>query len=181
MPDEVTNDNVIKYGYILNNDTIIDGETVSEYILKTSLLDTLPTPIKASDIASFCDNYEIIERDDPDTSNAKIRELIYVRPNPNFNNYFITFLTKELDEFVPFEFPTDCVVTNVRFPRFQENLLEGNPVEMELEYTYFDPLLSSNIFRNDTLKLVLAIQDRALNRSNSVETFEFTLEQIRVN
>jgi len=38
-----------------------------------------------------------------------------------------------------------------------------------------------SIFKNDTLRLDVQIQDRALHKSNTVESFEFVLKDITIN
>ncbi|HAZ25889.1 MAG TPA: hypothetical protein DCY95_15970, partial [Algoriphagus sp.] len=57
---------------------------------------------------------------------------------------------------------------------------EGQAVEGNIKYA----MLSSGweaIFRNDTIRIDVQIQDRQLNRSNEVSSPELTLRQITRN
>ncbi|WP_332913409.1 hypothetical protein [Algoriphagus boritolerans] len=68
---------------------------------------------------------------------------------------------------------------NGRFPRILISE-EGQSVEGNIKYR----MLSSgweSIFRTDTIRVDVQIQDRALNRSNEVSSPEVTLRQITRN
>lgn len=60
--------------------------------------------------------------------------------------------------------------------------IDDNPGPIEGVITYeMKSSLFLPVFRTDTVKIVFQMQDRALNRSNIVESPEFTLQGIRAN
>ncbi|WP_323755876.1 hypothetical protein [Roseivirga sp.] len=56
----------------------------------------------------------------------------------------------------------------------------AGPIEGVIKYDMKSGLFLP-VFRTDTIKIVFQIQDRALNRSNVVETPEFTLQSARID
>jgi hypothetical protein len=114
----------------------------------------------------------------PIVNNVIVRDTIWVDQNPNHNNIFVKFFIKRNGVFSEFrwEDPPFFTTFNGRFPRFF-NSSEGQAVEGVLEYA----MLSfgwQSIFRNDTLRIDVRIQDRSLNQSNTVSSPEVTLNQI---
>jgi hypothetical protein len=114
----------------------------------------------------------------PIVNNVIIRDTLWVEQNPNHNNIFIKFFIKRGGTFNEFrwEDPPFFTTFNGRFPRLF-NSSEGQPVEGVLEYS----MLSfgwNSIFRNDTIRIDVQIQDRSLNRSNIISSPEVTLNQI---
>ncbi|MBT0811341.1 hypothetical protein KIH41_08620 [Litoribacter ruber] len=115
---------------------------------------------------------------DPMLDNVTVRDTLWIKPNPDHNNIFVRFFIKrggDYQEFV-WEGPPYYTTFNGRFPRIltddRERAIEGN-----ISYG----MLSSGwqaIFRNDTIRLDVQIQDRQLNRSNTVSTPDFTLNQV---
>lgn len=115
---------------------------------------------------------------DPIINNQIVKDTIWVKQNPNQFNIFVKFFIKRNGTFTEFrwEDPPFFTTFNGRFPRILNNE-EGQSVEGEIKYG----MLSSgwqSIFRNDTLKIEVEIQDRMLNRSNSASSPEVTLNQI---
>jgi hypothetical protein len=115
----------------------------------------------------------------PLINNERVNDTIWLELNPNHFNIFIQFFIKRNGNFTEFrwEDPPYFTTFNGRFPRIF-NGSQGQPVEGSLQYA----MLSSgwqSIFRNDTIRIDVQIQDRALNRSNIVSSPEVTLNQIR--
>lgn len=130
-----------------------------------------------------CEDYELLVQtiETPDTTFTK-RDTIFVERNPDHFNFFLEFWVKRNGEFELFNFstnenwPNNCTNGfNGRFPILNEGLRD-RPLEGTLKYGVRSTFLLQ--FRNDTLKLRARIQDRALNKSNWVETEEFLIDQI---
>jgi hypothetical protein len=114
----------------------------------------------------------------PIVNNTVVRDTIWVEQNPDHNNIFIRFFVKRNGVFNEFRWEDAPFFTtfNGRFPRVFNNP-NGQPVEGTLQYS----MLSfgwQSIFRTDTLRIDIQIQDRALNKSNVVSSPEVTLNQI---
>ncbi|TDQ18705.1 hypothetical protein DFQ04_0510 [Algoriphagus boseongensis] len=115
---------------------------------------------------------------DPIINNTIIKDTVWVEQNENQYNIFVRFYIKRNGRFTEFRWqnPPFYTTFNGRFPRVL-NSEEGQPVEGTIKYR----MLSSgweSIFRNDTIRVDVEIQDRALNRSNEVASPEVTLRQI---
>jgi len=114
----------------------------------------------------------------PLVNNTTIRDTVWVEQNPNHNNIFVKFFIKRNGVFNEFRWqdPPFFTTFNGRFPRiFNSN--EGRAVEGVIEYA----MLSfgwQSIFRNDTIRIDVQIQDRALNKSNVASSPEVTLNRI---
>ncbi|WPR76571.1 hypothetical protein [Algoriphagus sp. NG3] len=114
----------------------------------------------------------------PLIGNTTVNDTIWVVPNPNQYNIFIKFFIKRNGQFTEFRWqdPPYYTTFNGRFPRMLTSDVE-QAVEGNIRYA----MLSTGweaIFRNDTLRIDVAVQDRALNRSNEVSSPEVTLSQI---
>lgn len=115
----------------------------------------------------------------PLINNIRINDTIWVQSNPDHYNIFITFYIKRSGTYTEFNWsdPPYFTTFNGRFPRIladdRDRAIEGN-----IRYGMLS-LGWNSIFRNDTIRLDLQIQDRQLNRSNLVSTPDFTLAQIR--
>ncbi|RPA68120.1 hypothetical protein EF405_10600 [Cyclobacteriaceae bacterium YHN15] len=114
----------------------------------------------------------------PLVNNTVVRDTVWVEQNPDHNNIFIRFFIKRNGVFNEFrwEEPPFFTTFNGRFPRVF-NSANGQPVEGTLQYS----MLSfgwQSIFRTDTIRIDIQIQDRALNKSNVVSSPEVTLNQI---
>lgn len=115
----------------------------------------------------------------PLINNIVIRDTIWVKENPNYYNIFVKFFIKRSGEYTEFKWSDAPYFTtfNGRFPRIladeRERAIEGN-----IRYGMLS-LGWNSIFRNDTIRLDLQIQDKQLNLSNQVSSPDFTLAQIR--
>lgn len=152
--------------YHLLDVIVIDGDT-----LKYGDNDTLPE--------YNCIDYEILRKETSVGGSLVITaDTIYVIRNPNHFNFFLTFLIKEGDSFREFNpaLERNCAPPyNGRF--FVLNTARDiRPLTGELQYS----LLSGFrlLFRNDIIKIRIQIQDRALNKSNIIETDEFSINDI---
>jgi hypothetical protein len=117
----------------------------------------------------------------PIVNNQTVNDTIWVRQNPNQYNIFVKFFIKRNGRFTEFRWqdPPFFTTFNGRFPRILTSE-EGQAVEGNIKYA----MLSSGweaIFRNDTIRIDVQIQDRQLNRSNEVSSPELTLRQITRN
>ncbi len=118
---------------------------------------------------------------DPIVNNQTVKDTIWVVQNPNQFNIFVKFFIKRNGQFSEFRWqdPPFFTTFNGRFPRVLTTE-EGQAVEGNIRYG----MLSSgwqSIFRNDTIRIDVEIQDRQLNRSNQVSSPEVTLSQITSN
>lgn len=118
---------------------------------------------------------------DPIINNTVVKDTIWVEQNEDQYNIFIRFYIKRNGQFNEFRWqdPPFFTTFNGRFPRILISE-EGQSVEGNIKYR----MLSSgweSIFRNDTIRIDVEIQDRALNRSNQVSSPEVTLRQITRN
>jgi hypothetical protein len=118
---------------------------------------------------------------DPIINNVVVKDTIWVAQNENQYNIFVRFFIKRSGKFTEFRWqdPPFFTTFNGRFPRILTTE-EGQSVEGNIKYR----MLSSgweSIFRNDTIRIDVQIQDRALNRSNEVSSPEVTLRQITRN
>ncbi|AGA76495.1 hypothetical protein [Echinicola vietnamensis] len=116
---------------------------------------------------------------EPTINNETIEDTLWVEHNPDYYNIFVRFFIKRNGTFNEFKW-TDAPYYTTFDGRFPLILNDNNQraVEGTIEYA----MLSSgwrSIFRNDTVRLDLQIQDRALNKSNVISTPEFTLNQIQ--
>ncbi|SIT11292.1 hypothetical protein [Belliella pelovolcani] len=114
----------------------------------------------------------------PTINNQVFRDTVWVEQNPDHNNIFVKFFIKRNGVFQEFrwEDPPFFTTFNGRFPRIlPDNRTQA--VEGSIRYN----MLSfgwESIFRNDTLRIDVQIQDRQLNKSNVVSSPELTLNQI---
>ncbi|TFV97305.1 hypothetical protein E4S40_01210 [Algoriphagus kandeliae] len=118
---------------------------------------------------------------DPIINNQVVKDTIWVKQNPNQYNIFVKFFIKRNGQFTEFrwEDPPFYTTFNGRFPRILTTD-DGQAVEGNIKYA----MLSSgweSIFRNDTIRIDIQIQDRQLNRSNEVSSDQVTLRQITRN
>lgn len=136
----------------------------------TSPYDTLLPPYE---FPYFCSNYSIEEAD-----------TFFITQNLDHFNIFIDFYVKKNGEFTLYDWitanPPQCGETyNGRFPILNTSGQE-RPLEGTLKYGITGAGFEV-IFKRDTLKLEIGIQDRALHKSNIVQTQEFVLRDITVN
>ena len=115
---------------------------------------------------------------DPIVNNIIVKDTVWVEQNDNQYNIFVRFYIKRNGQFREFRWqaPPFFATFNGRFPRVLTTEVD-QAVEGKITYR----MLSSgweSIFRNDTLRIDVQIQDRALNKSNEVSSPELTLKQI---
>jgi hypothetical protein len=115
---------------------------------------------------------------DPIVNNTIFKDTLWVEKNDNQYNIFVRFFIKRNGQFREFRWqdPPFYTTFNGRFPRILTTEV-GQAVEGKITYR----MLSSgweSIFRNDTLRIDVQVQDRALNRSNEVSSGSVTLKQI---
>jgi len=147
----------------LNPVTYGDKRTNPEYA-------ALPAFIKPYN----CINWEVI-RD----SNGDVADTIYFQLNPNHHNFDIDFLVKnpngtftEFDFTKEFDYPNCGITYNGRFPILYQDR-PGSPIEGKIRFGIGSPAFKAQ-FSLKTLKFRIQIKDRALNRSNIIETPEIT-------
>jgi len=108
----------------------------------------------------------------------------YFKQNLNHYNIFVDFYVKKNGQWNFYNWltanPSQCGETyNGRFPLLNESGTT-RPLEGSLKYDMVGAAFGV-IFKLDTLKLQIRIQDRALHKSNMVETPEFVLRDITIN
>jgi hypothetical protein len=126
-----------------------------------------------------CVNWEI------KTVNSKV-DTFYFQLNPNHYNIFVDFFyfDNSIQDYKEFNWQTElhypgCGQTyDGRFPILSKDLGQATPLDGSIRYA----MQSTGflvLFSTKTLKLKVTIQDRALHKSNTIETIPpFTLQQI---
>lgn len=156
-----------KYYFKMSNDKFITystKRTVPGY-------DTLPDFVQPYN----CINWEVFRQ------NNAVVDTFYFQLNPDFYNITVDYLVKNNDgSFTEykweeaFNYPACGGTFDGRFPILYKDQ-PGAPLEGTIRYgmgsTGFKILFSIK-----TLKLRIQIKDRALNKSNIIETPEFTLQ-----
>ncbi|HMP99207.1 MAG TPA: hypothetical protein PKC24_05450, partial [Cyclobacteriaceae bacterium] len=107
---------------------------------------------------------------------------VYYELNPDHYNIFVEYYTKNPNgSFSLFDWRTELCGTTFdgRFPLLKDQD-RASPLEGRLRYA-MTSIGFRQLFSLSTLKLRITIQDRALNQSNTVESPEFRLEDIRRN
>jgi len=117
-------------------------------------------------------------------SDGEATDTILVELNENHYNYFVKFFPKKNGQYTEFDWrdPPYYQTFDGRFPLLNRDISDGQLKEKPLEGTLRYGMTSSGwlfLFR-DSLKVSVQIQDRALNKSNVVESPDFTLESVRV-
>jgi hypothetical protein len=144
-----------------------------------SRYDTLPPYVSPY----ICLNWEIIS----DQKTGKVTDTLYFQLNPNTYNIFVDFYVQQNDGSFKYfnwaeQFPTSCEVAgyNGRFPVLTNDVSKNSALEGQIRYAMTSA--GWNIFfSTKTLKLKVRIQDRSLNKSNTVETPAFNLRDITVH
>ena len=159
-----------------NPDALLNDPNIIRYKTKRTNhnYDTLPPYAPPYN----CINWEILKK--PSAIDPKLlvpADTIYFVINPNNKNIFVDFLVKQTDgTFVEFDWLKQyCSTFDGRFPVLSKDLNKSSPLEGEIVYnmTSVGFLVT---FSTKTLKLRVTIQDRALNKSNTIETSEFRLK-----
>jgi hypothetical protein len=156
-----------KYYFQLNNGNLITyrtKRTVPGY-------DTLPAFVQPYN----CINWEVYKE------NNIVKDTLYFQLNPDHNNIEVDFLVKnpngtftEFDWRKEFNFPNCGISFDGRFPILYKDR-PGAPLEGRIRYG-MGSIGFKVLFGLKTLKLRVQIKDRALNKSNIIETPEFTLQ-----
>jgi len=127
-----------------------------------------------------CLDYEIVRKESSVNDSLIVTaDTIYVIRNPDHFNFYLTFLIKEDDgsfrEFNP-ALERNCAPPYHGRYFVLNTARDIRPLTGELQYS----LLSGFrlLFRNDIIKIRIQIQDRALNKSNIIETDEFNISDI---
>jgi hypothetical protein len=136
-------------------------------------------------LPDFVSPYDCTNWEDIKEANGTVTDYRYTEFNLNYYNIFVDFYTQNSDltftKFDPasyFKRPfCDIKGYNGRFPILSKDLGKSSPLDGKLIYT-MKSLGFEALFSIKTLKLVVTIQDRALNKSNTVETKEFKLKDI---
>lgn len=136
--------------------------------------DTLPAFIKPYN----CINWEI------KTVNAKL-DTFYFQLNPNHYNIFVDFFVKnndgsykEFDWQKEFSYPNCGIPFDGRFPILSKDPSSKTPLDGTIRYGMQSTGFLA-LFSIKTLMLKITIQDRELNKSNTVSTGDFKLLDIR--
>lgn len=130
---------------------------------------------KPPDAPSFNNQDWVIN---PLIDNVEVKDTLWVKINPDQYNIFIKFFIKRGGEYEEFDFagPPYYSTFHGRFPRIlaedRDRAIEGT-----IEYAMLS-LGWNSVFRRDTIKIDVQIQDRALNKSNIASSPDFTLSQI---
>ena len=127
-----------------------------------------------------CTNWDVKRN----ASNVVI-DTLYTKYNPNYYTIFVDFLIKDAQgNFTKFDPTTyfiypNCSIAgyNGRFPVLSKEPGKKSPLDGKIRYS-LRSLGFDATFGIKTLKLIVTIQDRALNRSNTIETPPFSLQQI---
>ena len=103
-------------------------------------------------------------------------DYFYIQPNVGQYNFYVQFFVKNDDEsFVEYDFAEHgCETYNGRFPILTD---KARAIEGIVNYSMVGSGFLDT-FGNKTLKLSITIYDRALNKSNTIETPEFRLQDI---
>jgi hypothetical protein len=129
--------------------------------------------VHKSNINSFYP--ELTPVDTIDDTYYGLEETFYTTPNENYYNIDVTFEVRKNDVYVPFDWTKTARITTPSTGRFP--VLGGDdkrPLEGQLTYAIAYPDFLYD-FKNTAIKLKIQIKDRALNKSNIVETDEFTI------
>lgn len=121
-----------------------------------------------------CINWELVRN-----STGVVTDTAYFVANSNHHNFDIDFLVKnpngtftEFDFTKEFDFPGCGITFNGRFPILFTDR-SGSPLEGRIRFGIGSPALRA-MFSLRTLKFRIQIKDRALNKSNIIETPEIT-------
>ena len=141
------------------------------------------TTVPPYELPYSCTHWQI----KPSIEGIEILDTVLVIPNRNQFNIFVDFLFKDSGqaEFKEFdwigteEFDNCGLPIDGRFPVLQSDSNDA-AIEGTLKYGFVSAGLIP-LFGDKVLKLRIQIQDRALNKSNIVESQEFTLREIQNN
>ncbi|MEO9476373.1 MAG: hypothetical protein ABJG41_12590 [Cyclobacteriaceae bacterium] len=111
-------------------------------------------------------------------------DTLFVTRNPYYNNMDITFLKKRNGQFIETDLAQefnqdecDVVPEVLRIPIFDPERI-GKPTVGNITYSYLSNGVGLFLAQLDTFKIEFFIYDRDLNKSNVVQTPEYTLSDI---
>jgi hypothetical protein len=140
---------------------------------KSPPFDTLPNFVSPYD----CINWEILTKTTGTTTVNT--DTVYFQLNPNHYNIFVDFLINDNGTYEEYDFRKElCTTYDGRFPILSKDLSQKNPLQGTIRYA-MEGTGFKFIFSIKTMKLRVRIQDRALNKSNIIETDPFTLSSIK--
>ncbi len=173
------NDTQNKY-YLSNGGTslaIANDATFLRYKTKRTnpSYDTLPDFIKPYD----CTNWEIVYKT---TNNiTTVVDTVYFQLNPDHYNIFVDFLVLKNDgsgDFEEYDFRKEfCVTYDGRIPVLAKEAGQQTPLQGTIRYAMIGTGFSL-VFGKTPIKLRVQIMDRALNRSNTITSNAFVLDDI---
>lgn len=181
-----------KTGQLFNFQT----ETLEDLLIlaDTAVIDTLP-PYVNNDLAClYWDPQPEITVIDGNGNPVPLDTITYYQLNERHNNIIVRFFTDlnndgSIDEaterfswqeiFAPE--CTDGELYDGRFPILSDDLGESSPLEGIIRYNMVQSVPFGNFLGDGLIKLKIYILDRAGNRSNTIETPLFTLQEIRAN
>lgn len=138
--------------------------------------DTLPEFVNPYN----CTNWEVI-RDNL----GRATDTLYFQLNQNYYNIFVKFFVStangdfvEFDWRKEFSYPKCGLSFDGRFPILSKDLGHKSPLEGQIRYA-MGSVGFKLLFSIKTMYLQIQIQDRALNKSNVVNTPKFTLQSIQ--
>jgi len=113
-------------------------------------------------------------------------DTFYFQLNQNHYNFFVDFFVKnsngsgytEFNWQTEFQYPNCGIPFDGRFPILSKDLSQQSPLDGTIRYG----MASTGflfLFSVKTLKLRITVQDRTLNKSNTIESGDFTLQQIK--
>jgi hypothetical protein len=124
--------------------------------------------------ATIVDN--LIQNDDPSQYWFAVVDYFYIQPNVGQYNMYVEFFVKDnTGSFTEYDFAEHgCETYNGRFPILTD---KARAIEGKIDYSMVSPGFLAT-FGDKVLKLSITIYDRSLNKSNTIETPEFRLQDI---
>jgi hypothetical protein len=164
--------------YFPAGSTVANDGSLMSYKTKRTKNDTLPAFITPYN----CANWEVLT----DGTTGKATDTLYFQLNPNHYNIFVDFYIKQQDNsFALFDWKKEFIYPNCqvngfygRFPILSKDLSQNTAQEGTIRYS-MKSVGFLIFFSIKVLKLKISIQDRKLQRSNIIESPEFTLQSIR--
>ena len=154
-----------------------DGSYITYKTKRTNKnYDTLPAFVKPYN----CINWEV------KTVNLKV-DTFYIQLNPNHYNIFVDFFIfdnatqtfKEFDWQKEFAYPNCGQTYDGRFPILSKDLSQKTPLDGTIHYA-MQSIGFTILFSIKAFYLEVTIQDRILNKSNTIRTPTHTLQEITV-
>jgi hypothetical protein len=152
---------------------------------KTKRLNPNLTNNKGDKLYDFVSPYNCTNWEVKRNNSGLVTDTVYTEYNPNYYNILVDFYVNngtKFEKFDPatyFKYP-NCSIEGFsgRFPVLSKDPNKSSPLDGVINYSMkssvFDLLFSSK-----QLKLKIAIQDRALHKSDTITTEPFTLLSIR--